>query len=195
MIDNFYKNKRVFITGHTGFKGSWLCMLLKYMGADIYGYALEPPTKPSLFELCRINNFIHSTIGDIRDSKKLSESLKSAQPEIIIHMAAQPIVRESYKNPVETYEINVMGTVKLLEAIRSIPSVKAVVNVTTDKCYENKEWQWGYRENDHLGGFDPYSSSKACSEIVTGAYTPCRNTCACASTRRRARSTPFPSHL
>jgi CDP-glucose 4,6-dehydratase len=170
MIEDFYKNKKVLLTGHTGFKGSWLCMLLKHLGADIYGYALEPPTKPNLFELCKIDNIIHSTIGDIRDFKKLTETLKSIQPEIIIHMAAQAIVMESYKNPVETYDINVMGTIKLLEAIRSLSSVKAVVNVTTDKCYENKEWHWGYRENDHLGGYDPYSSSKACSEIVTAAY-------------------------
>ena len=170
MTESFYKNKRVFITGHTGFKGSWLCLLLNYLGADVYGYALEPPTNPSLYELCKINKFIHSATGDIRDLKKLTEALKSAQPEIVIHMAAQAIVRESYTNPIETYEINVMGTIHLLEAVRSVPSVKALVNVTTDKCYENKEWHWGYRENDHLGGYDPYSSSKACSEIVTAAY-------------------------
>ena len=168
--NNFWTNKKVFVTGHTGFKGSWLCMLLHELGAKVYGYALNPPTEPSLYKLCEIDKIVHSTIADIRDYKSLSEAINNAQPEIVIHMAAQPLVRLSYKNPVETYEVNMMGTVNLLEAIRTANSVKAVVNVTTDKCYENKEWLWGYRENEPMGGHDPYSSSKACSEIITAAY-------------------------
>jgi len=167
---NFWKDKKVLITGHTGFKGSWLCLLLHEMGADIYGYALDPPTNPSLFEVAHIKEQITSYIGDIRDYKTLSELLLSIQPDIIIHMAAQALVRESYKNPVETYEVNVMGTVNLLEAIRHTPSIKALVNVTTDKCYENHEWHWGYRENEPMGGYDPYSNSKACSELVTSSF-------------------------
>ena len=166
----FFEGRKVFITGHTGFKGSWLSILLHKLNADVYGYALEPPTSPSLFELANLEQFVHSTIGDVRDFNFLLATLEKAQPEIIIHMAAQPLVRESYRNPRETYEINVMGTVNLLEAARHIESVKAILNVTTDKCYENKEWHWGYRENEPMGGFDPYSNSKGCSELVTAAF-------------------------
>jgi len=166
----FWQNKRVFITGHTGFKGSWLCLWLHLLGTRVYGYALQPPTEPSLFNLCALDKIINSTIADVRNRKSLHESMLSAQPEIVIHMAAQPLVRDSYKIPVETYEINVMGTVNLFEAVRACKTVKAVINVTTDKCYENKEWEWGYRENEPLGGYDPYSNSKACSELVTAAY-------------------------
>lgn len=166
----FWEGKRVFITGHTGFKGSWLTLWLHKLGAEVAGYALHPPTEPNLYELCRINELVNSTIADVRDGDLLSKALCAAKPEIVIHMAAQPLVRDSYKNPVETYAINVMGTVNLLEAVRQCQSVKAVINVTTDKCYENREWVWGYRENEPLGGYDPYSSSKACSELVTSAY-------------------------
>jgi CDP-glucose 4,6-dehydratase len=166
----FYRGKKVFISGHTGFKGSWLCLWLHSLGAEVIGYALRPPTDPSLFEVCKIDRLVRSTIADVRDAKSLTEVMFEAQPEIVIHMAAQPLVRDSYKVPVETYAINVMGTVNLLEAVRLSKSVKAVINVTTDKCYENKEWVWGYRENEPLGGYDPYSNSKACSELVTSAY-------------------------
>lgn len=168
--DNFWKNKKVLITGHTGFKGSWLCLWLNSLGTDITGYALEPPTDPSLFKLCRINEIVNSVISDIRDFSALQSAIQLAAPEIIIHMAAQPLVRESYLNPTETYMTNVMGTVNLLNSIRNCNSVRVVINVTTDKCYENKEWFWGYRETEPLGGYDPYSSSKACSEIVTSAF-------------------------
>ena len=168
----FWKGKKVLITGHTGFKGSWLCMLLNSMGTEISGYALEPPTKPSLFNLCNINSFVNSTISDIRDFDSLLKKIEFEKPEIIIHMAAQPLVRLSYKEPVLTYQTNIIGTINLLEAVRvsKFKSVKVVVNVTTDKCYENKEWIWPYRENEPLGGHDPYSSSKACSEIITASY-------------------------
>lgn len=167
---SFYSSKKVFITGHTGFKGSWLCLLLHKLGAEVYGYALNPPTNPSLYEAANIDTLVDSTIGDIRNYDLLLTTLQRTQPEIVIHMAAQPLVRESYKNPRETYEINVMGTVNLLDAIRQVPSVKAVVNVTTDKCYENREWHWGYRENEPMGGYDPYSNSKGCSELATSAF-------------------------
>ncbi len=167
---SFWKGKRVLITGHTGFKGSWLCLLLHHLGADIYGYALEPPTIPSLFEQAKINELVSSTIKDIRDYASLLDTIKRVQPEIVIHMAAQPLVRESYKNPIDTYSTNVMGTVHLLEACRQTGSAKSIVNVTTDKCYENREWHWGYRENEPMGGYDPYSNSKGCSELVTAAY-------------------------
>ena len=167
---DFYKGKRVLITGHTGFKGSWLCLLLHRLGADVYGYALEPPTHPSLFSEAKLDELVNSTIGDIRNYDLLLEAFQRTQPEIVIHMAAQPLVRESYKNPRETYEVNVMGTVNLMDAIRQVKSVKAVVNVTTDKCYENREWHWGYRENEPMGGYDPYSNSKGCSELVTSAF-------------------------
>ncbi|WP_205461836.1 CDP-glucose 4,6-dehydratase [Mangrovibacterium lignilyticum] len=170
LFNNIYKNRKVLVTGHTGFKGSWLCLLLHQLGADVYGYALEPPTTPSLFQEAHIDELMTSYIGDIRNLKHLQEVLLEVEPEIVIHMAAQPLVRDSYKIPVETYAINVMGTVTLLETCRHTPSVKAIVNVTTDKCYENKEWHWGYRENEPMGGYDPYSNSKGCSELVTSAY-------------------------
>lgn len=171
MLDlSFYKNKKVFITGHTGFKGSWMCQLLIMAGADVTGYALEPPTNPSLFELCDLGSQMNSIVGDIRDLKHLMEAVQKAQPEIVIHMAAQPLVRESYKDPVGTYETNVMGTVNICEAVRRNPCVKSFVNVTTDKVYLNKEWNWGYRENEELNGYDPYSNSKSCSELVTSSY-------------------------
>ncbi|MDA9657047.1 CDP-glucose 4,6-dehydratase [Flavobacteriaceae bacterium] len=168
-FDNFFQNKKVLVTGHTGFKGSWLCIMLNKMGADVYGYALEPPTNPSLFKTAKIDELLTSYTGDIRDYKKLSDVVKTVQPELVIHMAAQPLVRESYINPIETYEVNVMGTVSMLEACRNVSSIKAIINVTTDKCYENKEWYWGYRENEAMGGYDPYSSSKGCSELVTAS--------------------------
>jgi len=170
LYNGTFLNKRVLVTGHTGFKGSWLCLLLHKLGADVYGYALEPPTKPSLFEEAGIGELMTSYIGDVRDFDKLLSVFQKVQPEIVIHMAAQPLVRESYKIPVETYSINVMGTVHVLEACRQTKSVKAIVNVTTDKCYENKEWHWGYRENEPMGGYDPYSNSKGCSELVTSSY-------------------------
>ncbi|MBP2665399.1 MAG: CDP-glucose 4,6-dehydratase [Firmicutes bacterium] len=166
----FWQGKKVFITGHTGFKGSWLCLWLHSLGAEVTGYALPPPTQPSLYELGRIDGLVNSVIGDVRDAAALKQALIKAQPEIVIHMAAQALVRESYKNPADTYATNVMGTVHLLEAVRACSTVKAVVNVTTDKCYENKEWIWGYRENEPMGGYDPYSNSKACSELVTASY-------------------------
>jgi CDP-glucose 4,6-dehydratase len=170
MNTSFWKNKKVLITGHTGFKGSWLCMLLNQQGAKVFGYALNPPTEPSLYKICNIDSYVDSTIADIRNFEILHKTIERVKPEIIIHMAAQPLVRESYKNPVETYQINVMGTVHLLEAVRQIGGVKALVNVTTDKCYENKEWPWGYRENEPMGGYDPYSNSKGCSELVTSSF-------------------------
>ncbi|WP_224981782.1 CDP-glucose 4,6-dehydratase [Geomonas agri] len=171
MIDPiFWKNKKVFVTGHTGFKGSWLCMWLHSLGAEVTGYALAPPTSPALFELCRVGDLVHSVIADVRDYNLLSSALLAASPEVVVHMAAQPLVRDSYLIPVETFSTNVMGTVLLLEAVRHCSSVRAVVNVTTDKCYENKEWIWGYRETDQMGGYDPYSSSKGCAELVTAAY-------------------------
>lgn len=167
---SFWKGKRVLVTGHTGFKGSWLSLWLQSMGAQVVGYALAPPTNPALFEVAEIEKGMTSIIGDIRDLERLRKVFAEQQPEIVIHMAAQPLVRYSYIEPVETYSTNVMGTVNLLEAVRSTKSVKAVVNVTTDKCYENREWAWGYRENEAMGGYDPYSSSKGCAELVTAAY-------------------------
>jgi CDP-glucose 4,6-dehydratase len=170
MNTEFWKNKKVFITGHTGFKGSWLSLWLQRLGADVTGYALEPPTNPNLFTLASIGTQMHSITGDIRDAAMLDAAMRRVRPEIVLHLAAQTVVRESYDRPVETYQTNVMGTVNMLEAVRAADSVRAVVNVTTDKCYENKEWHWGYREHEALGGHDPYSSSKACSELVTSAY-------------------------
>jgi CDP-glucose 4,6-dehydratase len=170
MNPTFWSGKRVFVTGHTGFKGSWLSLWLQQLGAEVTGYALQPPTNPSLFEVAQVAQGMTSVIGDIRDCVLLASTLRQASPDIVIHMAAQPLVRRSYVDPVETYSTNVMGTVHLLEAVRQTPSVRAVVNVTTDKCYENKEWVWGYRENEPMGGFDPYSSSKGCAELVTAAY-------------------------
>jgi CDP-glucose 4,6-dehydratase len=172
MIDrDFWKGKRVFITGHTGFKGSWLCLWLHKLGAHVTGYALEPPTDPNLFELAKIGALVESNTGDVRDRVHLEKILAASEPEIVLHLAAQPLVRDSYRIPVDTYEINVMGTVNILEAIRTKgKTVRAFVNVTTDKVYENREWHWGYRESEPLGGYDPYSNSKACSELVTAAY-------------------------
>lgn len=169
-MNSFYKNKRVLVTGHTGFKGSWMCEVLLKMGAEVTGYALASPTKPALFELCGLEKRMNSVIGDIRDLEKLEKVFQETQPEIVIHMAAQPIVRESYKNPVDTYGINVMGTVNVLECVRTCKSVRSFVNVTTDKVYLNREWEWGYREHEELNGYDPYSNSKSCSELVTSAY-------------------------
>ena len=170
MSMDFYKGKRVLITGHTGFKGVWLCQMLINAGAEVTGYALNPPTKPSLFEIANISGKMNSVIGDIRDLSKLKETFIKTQPEIVFHLAAQPIVRESYKNPVYTYETNVMGTVNICECVRTSDSVKSFLNVTTDKVYLNKEWEWGYRENEELDGYDPYSNSKSCSELVTHSY-------------------------
>lgn len=173
MVDlNFYKNKKVFVTGHTGFKGSWLCHILKLAGAEVMGYSLAPQTKPDLFSLSGLDQdpHIQTIIGDVRNLEALKKAVVAFQPEIVIHMAAQPIVRDSYEDPVYTYETNVMGTVNILEAVRDCPSVRSFLNVTTDKVYENKEWHWGYRENEPLDGYDPYSNSKSCSELVTHSY-------------------------
>ena len=167
---DFYKGKKVFVTGHTGFKGTWLCKLLLTAGAEVTGYSLEPPTEPSLFEISKMCSRINSVIGDIRDYDSLKRAFDAAQPEIVFHLAAQPIVRESYKAPAYTYETNVMGTVNILECIRTSSCVKSFLNVTTDKVYLNKEWPWGYRENEELDGYDPYSNSKSCSELVTHSY-------------------------
>lgn len=168
---NFWKGKRVFLTGHTGFKGGWLALWLADMGAEVHGYALEAPTQPSFFSVCNLQSHIKvSNIADIRDGTLLAAAMHRAQPHIVLHLAAQALVRHSYDAPVDTFSVNVMGTVNLLEATRQTPSVKAVVNITTDKCYENREWIWPYRENEAMGGHDPYSSSKGCSELVTSAY-------------------------
>ncbi|VVE01305.1 CDP-glucose 4,6-dehydratase [Pandoraea anhela] len=170
MSEQFWRGKRVLVTGHTGFKGGWLCLWLQQLGAEVTGYALEAPTQPSLFETARVADGMTSIIGDIRDLDHLTRVFSQVAPEIVIHMAAQPLVRLSYKEPVQTYSTNVMGTVHLLEAVRHTPSVRAVVNVTSDKCYENREWVWGYRETEPMGGFDPYSNSKGCAELVTDAF-------------------------
>ena len=171
MVDaDFWNGKRVYLTGHTGFKGSWLALWLAKMGAIVKGYALTPPTSPSLFEQGKVGELIESEIGDIRQLEKITASMQDFNPDILIHMAAQPLVRLSYKEPLETYETNVMGTVKVLEAAKGCKNLKAIVNVTTDKCYENKEWVWGYREDEPMGGYDPYSSSKGCAELVSSAY-------------------------
>lgn len=167
---SFYKNKRVFVTGHTGFKGAWLCKMLVCAGAQVTGYALAPPTEPSLFELAGICGSITSVTGDVRDYDSLRKAFDACRPELVFHLAAQPLVRESYKTPRETYETNVMGTVNILECVRTSGSVKSFLNVTTDKVYRNREWEWGYRENEELDGYDPYSNSKSCSELVTHSY-------------------------
>ena len=171
---DFYRGKRVFVTGHTGFKGTWLCRMLVGAGAIVTGYSLEAPTKPNLFELSGLEGKMTSVIGDIRDMAKLKEAYDAAKPEIVLHLAAQPIVRDSYKDPVYTYETNVMGTVNILECVRQAKlrgeAPKSVLNVTTDKVYHNNEWCWGYREDEPLDGFDPYSNSKSCSELVTHSY-------------------------
>ena len=163
---DFYKGKKVLITGHTGFKGGWMCSMLHKAGAQVTGYALKPPTAPSLFDLCSLGDKVYSVEGDVRDLPHLHRVFEETKPEIVIHMAAQPLVRESYQNPVYTYEVNVMGTVNVLECVRQSNSVRSVINVTTDKVYRNKEWCWGYREEDELNGYDPYSNSKSCSELV-----------------------------
>lgn len=184
---DFWRGKRVFLTGHTGFKGSWLSLWLQQLGAHVHGYSLPPPSNPSLFTEASVERGMTSTIADIRDLKTLQDSMKKCEPEILIHMAAQPLVRQSYKDPIETYSTNVMGTVHVFEAARQAPSLKAIVNVTTDKCYENKEWHWGYRENEPMGGLDPYSNSKGCAELVTSSYRASffsgENTAALASAR------------
>lgn len=167
---HFYQGKKVFVTGHTGFKGAWLCKILTNLGAKVTGYALQPPTDPNLFAIAGIENDVDSVIGDIRDIKSLKNVFDAAQPEIVFHLAAQPIVRDSYKEPAYTYETNVMGTVNILECVRHNSCVKSFLNVTTDKVYKNREWVWGYRENEELDGFDPYSNSKSCSELVTHSY-------------------------
>lgn len=166
----FWRGKRVFLTGHTGFKGSWLSLWLQSMGAELTGFALSPPTNPSLYELANVAGGMCSILGDVRDLNSLKREIQKANPEIVIHMAAQSLVKYSYDNPVETYSTNVMGSVHLLEAVRNSKGVKAVVNVTSDKCYENREWVWGYREDEAVGGYDPYSNSKGCAELVTAAY-------------------------
>lgn len=165
-----YRGKRVLVTGHTGFKGTWLCRMLSGAGAIVTGYALEPPTDPSLFTITRMDDVIESVIGDVRDLDALQRTFAAAKPEIVLHLAAQPLVGESYRNPVTTYETNVMGTVNVLECVRTNKSVRSMLNVTTDKVYLNREWVWGYRENEELDGFDPYSNSKSCSELVTHSY-------------------------
>lgn len=171
MIDaSFWQGKRVFITGHTGFKGSWLTLWLQSMGAVLKGFSLNPPTEPSLYESASVDNLIDSTIGDIRNFDQLHTAIAAFKPEIVFHMAAQPLVRLSYDEPIETYSTNVMGTVHLLEAVKRVGGVKAIVNITSDKCYENREWVWGYREHEAMGGYDPYSNSKGCAELVASAY-------------------------
>lgn len=170
---SFYKGKKVLVTGHTGFKGSWLCRILINAGASVTGYSLSPSTSPNLYEMTGLDNFMTSVIGDMRDINHLKKVFEQAQPEIVLHLAAQPIVRDSYRDPHYTYETNVMGTVNLLECIRFFSCVKSVLNVTTDKVYKNNEWCWGYREDEPLDGFDPYSNSKSCSELITHSYKNC----------------------
>lgn len=167
---SFYRDKKVLVTGHTGFKGSWMCQVLVDAGAKVSGYALNLPTNPSLFDIIKLQDRMNSVVGDVRDLEHMMQVFTDVQPEIVIHLAAQPIVRESYKDPVGTYATNVMGTVNMLECVRQTKSVRSVVNVTTDKVYKNQEWAWGYRENEELNGYDPYSNSKSCSELVTSSY-------------------------
>ena len=167
---DFYRGKRVFVTGHTGFKGSWLCRILINAGAEVTGYSLVPSTNPNLFSLADLDTHMNSVIGDIRDKERLLAVFEQAQPEIVLHLAAQPIVRDSYRDPAYTYETNVMGTVNVLECVRQSSTAKSFLNITTDKVYHNNEWIWGYRENEPLDGFDPYSNSKSCSELVTHSY-------------------------
>jgi CDP-glucose 4,6-dehydratase len=170
MVNSVFAGRRVFVTGHTGFKGGWLSLSLARLGALIRGYALDPVTDPNLFGSARVGSLVDDVRGDIRDAVKLDHAMREFAPEIVFHLAAQPLVRRSYVDPVGTYAINVLGTANLLESIRTLPSVRAVVVVTTDKCYLNREWRWGYRETDPLGGYDPYSSSKACAEILCASY-------------------------
>lgn len=167
---DFWRGRRVFMTGHTGFKGSWLSLWLQQLGADVHGFALAPNTTPSLFEQARVGEGMRSTLGDVRDLAAVRVAMDACRPEVVLHLAAQPLVRSSYADPVTTYATNVMGTVHVLEAARQARTVRAIVNVTTDKCYENREWLWGYREDEPMGGHDPYSNSKGCSELVTSAY-------------------------
>ncbi|WP_028007999.1 CDP-glucose 4,6-dehydratase [Solimonas flava] len=167
---DFWRGKRVFVTGHTGFKGSWLSLWLHKLGASVVGYSLPPPTNPSLFEAAGVERLVDTTFGDIRERETLVAVMRKAEPDIVFHMAAQPLVRLSYQDPVGTYATNVMGTVHVLEALRASPSVRAAVIISSDKCYENKEWDWGYRENEPMGGYDPYSNSKGCTELVVSAY-------------------------
>ena len=166
----FWKGKRVFVTGHTGFKGSWLSLWLQLMGAEVKGFSLTPPTQPALFDVAKVGDNMQTEIGDIRNLQQLSQSIRAFNPDVLLHLAAQPLVRLSYKEPVDTYSTNVMGTVNVLEAARYTPNLKSVVIITTDKCYENREWEWGYRENEPMGGHDPYSNSKGCAELVVSAY-------------------------
>ena len=169
-LTEFYRGKRVLVTGHTGFKGAWLCRILHRLGAEVTGYALSPPTAPSLHELLKNADKMHTVVGDIRNFAHLYATFEKAKPEIVLHLAAQPLVREGYRDPLQTYETNVMGTVNLLECVKKTDTVRSFLNVTTDKVYLNREWEWGYRENEPLGGYDPYSASKACAELVTGSY-------------------------
>ena len=169
-LTDFYRDKRVLVTGHTGFKGAWLCRILALAGARVTGYSLEPPTDPSLFEIAGLEDRMDSVLGDIRNLKGLRDVFERVRPEVVFHLAAQPIVRDSYKDPVYTYETNVMGTVNVMECVRLTDSVRSFLNVTTDKVYENREWEYGYRECDPLDGYDPYSNSKSCSELVTHSY-------------------------
>lgn len=170
MNRTFWLGKKVLVTGHTGFKGSWLCLWLQQLGAEVTGYSLPSSTNPSLFDVANVASEMTSVFNDVRDAESLVQCMKMAKPDIVIHMAAQSLVRYSYDNPIETYATNIMGTVNMLEAVRKTSSVRALVNVTSDKCYENREWVWGYREDEPMGGYDPYSSSKGCSELVTSAY-------------------------
>ncbi len=170
MQSSFWKNKKVFITGHTGFKGSWLSLWLQQLNATVIGYALTPPTSPNLFSAAQVEQNMVHIIGDVRNYDFLKASLLKHQPDVIFHLAAQPLVKYSYEFPIETYATNVMGTVNLLEAARSLSHCKAIINITSDKCYQNNEWCWGYREEDPLGGYDPYSNSKACAELVSSAF-------------------------
>ena len=170
VADGVWRGKRVFLTGHTGFKGGWLALWLHAMGAEVRGYSLDPATEPSLFAVAKVGSVVEDVRGDIRDGAALDRAMGEFRPEVVFHMAAQPLVRLSYADPIGTFETNVMGTARVLDAVRRVGTVRAVVSVTTDKCYENKEWLWGYRETDPLGGYDPYSSSKACAEIVSAAF-------------------------
>ena len=167
---SWYRGKKVLITGHTGFKGSWLSLMLDMLGAKVYGYSLNPPTEPNLFTEAHIGEVVHTCIGDIRNYDSFLNYLREVEPELVFHLAAQPLVRQSYVNPLDTFATNVMGTADVLDAVRHVPGVRTVIVITTDKCYENKEWIWAYRENEPLGGYDPYSSSKACAELVTTAF-------------------------
>ena len=168
--EDYWRGRRVFITGHTGFKGSWLSLWLQHLGANVCGYALEPPTQPNLFTLARVGTGMATVTADTRDLPRLQQAVRDACPEIVFHLAAQPLVRLGYRDPVATYSTNVMGTVNLLEAVRHTPGIRSVVIITSDKCYDNQEWVWGYRENEPMGGRDPYSSSKGCAELITRAY-------------------------